>query len=366
MKRTFSNFNENGINDPNLLGKKKIKEDHYYSKKNLIFEPYNMDAEELFGLNHSLYLNHNQFVTLFIGNKENNLSFLDSLALEKPFKLSNHFYLINLGHFYFTKQNDLAIENSNGEAILQFNNEEILTFGDGFCSYRMYKSFMNKGLLVYYYQTKVFIKEIDTTFYVLLPEDCLDQFHNNDLFFFHTNLNELVEFVFKKMKEIQTNETVFRPYRFMQNKRCLFPTILPEILYEKILKKNSIGNKRNLTLNLEDTYVKLVGMTGMTPSLCDSLEPLINQFFESQLKKLGLPKMHLGDFFFGYNHPKVNALVHLIKKNRNASSRLPESLKGIFTDLSPYLKLKQKLTYNDLQDNKIPLPYKASRLYFKF
>lgn len=367
-KRTFPNFKES-YTDTDLRIIKKPKEDHYFSKKQLIFDPFNTDFEELFGFSSFLYQNHNEFMRSYLKNKNNDLCCLDNLSLKKPFKLSNHFYLINLGQFYFSKQEETkhqktVPEELNGEAFFQINNE-ILCFGDGFTSYRMYKSFLNQGLLVYYYQSKVFIKEIDLTFYVVLPEDGIEHFHNNDLFFFHTNLNDLMSFIFQKIKDLQISESYFREYRFMQNKKCLFPTVLPGIIYEKILKK--CGSNINLKANMEETYAKYFTSNNMTHSLCDSLEPLINQFFDSQLKKNNLPKMHLGDFFFGYNNPKINALVHLVKKNRNFSiMKLPEDLKLVFSNLSPFLKLKQKIPFNDLHDNKIPLPFKILRLYLIF
>lgn len=363
-KRTFPNFKES-FTDTDLRIIKKPKEDHYFSKKQLIFDPFNTDFEELFGFSCFLYQNHNEFLRSYLKNKSNDLCCLDNLSLKKPFKLSNHFYLINLGQFYFTKQAESknqknVPEELNGEAFFQINNE-VLCFGDGFTSYRMYKSFLNQGLLVYYYQSKVFIKEIDLTFYVVLPEDGIEHFHNNDLFFFHTNLNDLMSFIFQKIKDLQVNESYFREYRFMQNKKCLFPTVLPGIIYEKILKK--CGPNVNLTTNMEETFAKYFNLNNMTHSLCDSLEPLINQFFDTQLKKNNLPKMHLGDFFFGYNHPKINALAHLVRKYRNFSiAKLPEELKLVFSNLSPFLKLKQKMPFNDLHDNKIPLPYKILRL----
>ena len=170
--------------------------------------------------------------------------------------------------------------------------------------------------------------------------------------------------LFQKIQEKQKDELEFRPFRFLENKKCLFPTILNDIIYEKILKKyTSNHNEFNVDANLNDTFKKFTNSLGVNNMICDSLEPLINQFFESQLNKFDLPKMHLGDFFFGYNHPKIQALVKLVKKNRTFSlNRLPEELKPIFCSLSPMLKLKQKLAFTDLQDMKIPLPYKCFRL----
>lgn len=343
---------------------KKSKENHYFSKKHLIFDPFSIDFEELFGLNHSLFQNNNDFIRAYVKNKDNNISFLEMLTLQKPFKVSSHFYLINLGTFYFTKQPIQFQKGDKGEITLKSNEAESLKFGNGFCTYRMYKSFLSPGILVYYYQYKVYIKEIDLTFYVILPEDGIGDFHNNELFLFHTNLNDLMTLLFQKIQEKQKDELEFRPFRFLENKKCLFPTILNDIIYEKILKKyTSNHNEFNVDANLNDTFKKFTNSLGVNNMICDSLEPLINQFFESQLNKFDLPKMHLGDFFFGYNHPKIQALVKLVKKNRTFSlNRLPEELKPIFCSLSPMLKLKQKLAFTDLQDMKIPLPYKCFRL----
>ena len=368
MKRIALN-NDMMINAGGNL--KKIKQNHYFSKNNLIFDPYSTEPEELFGLNNSIYLNNNEFIKTYMKNKENDLSFLYTLSLQKPYKFSSHFYLANLGQFYFTKQQNYSNKmNSNNDIPVKIKMDETdsletLQFGNGFCTHRMYKSFINQGLLVYYYQQKVYIKEIDLTFYVILSEDGIMDFHNNDLFLFHTSLNDLMTCLLQKIQEKQKDENDFRSFRFLQNKKSLFPTILPEIIYEKILKKYKSNNNNNFNIDtsLQETFNKFLNHGIITNTICDSLEPLINQFYESQLSKYDLPKMHLGDFFFGYNHPKIQALVKLVKKNRNFSlNRLPEELREIFCNVSPYLKLKQKLTFTDLQDLKIPLPYKCLRL----
>jgi len=342
---------------------KKIKENHYFSKKHLIFDPFSCESEELFGLNHSLYLNNNLFLLNYLKSKENNQSFLSLLSLQKPFKLSSHFYLSSLGDIFFSK----SLRNSfdKNPENLKKNDIETMQFGNGFCTFRMYKSFINTGLLVYYYQYKLYIKEIDQVFYVILSEDSIAEFHNSDLLLFHTNLSELMKNLLKKIQEKQKEETSFRAFRFMPNKKCFFPTILPEIIYMKILKKCSSNtpNTLNIDLNLQETFNKLQIQNTIGNTICESLEPFINQFFESQLKKYSIAKMHLGDFFFGYNHPKIQALVKLFRKNKTFSlNRLPEELRDVFCNISPFLKLKQKLTFTDLQDMKIPLPYKCLRL----
>lgn len=361
-KRPFPFFTEILIN-PGMT-QKKIKENHYFSKKPLIFDPFATDVEELFGLSHVLYLNNNDFVKTYIKNKDNDLSFLETLSLQNPYKICSHFYLNNIGQYYFTKKNKLQkLVPINNEDLKENEDFENLQFGNRFCTFRMYKSFLNTGLLVYYYQFKVYVKEIDLTFYVVLPEDGVADFHNRDLLLFHTNLNELMSALFLKIQEKQKGENSFRPFRFLQNKKCLFPTILPDIIYDKILKKYN-NNSFDIERNLEETFKKFESEINSIEKIsCDSLEPLINQFFESLLSKYDLPKMHLGDFFFGYNLPKIQALVKLVKRNKNFSlNRFPEDLKAVFCNLSPYLKLKQKLAFSDLQDNKIPLPYKCLRL----
>ena len=362
IKRSASSMNDLTINAGGNF--KRFKENHYFSKKHQIYDPFSTDFEELFGFNQSLYQNHNDFIQFYLKNKNNDSINLELLTLQKPFKISSHFYLVSLGTHYFTRQPPNIPRTQKTESILT-ETEETLKFGNGFCTFRMFKSFLNPGMLIFYYQSKIYVKEIDKTFYVMLPEDGIADFHNNDLLLFHTNLNDLITPLFHHIQEKQKDETEFRPYRFLENKNCLFPTILSDIIYEKILKKcTSNQADLNLDLNLSETFFKFNTTIGMNNLVCDSLEPLINQFFETQLNKYDLPKMHLGDFFFGYNHPKIQALVKLVKKNRNFSlNRFPEELRQVFCTLSPLLKLKPKLTFTDLQDLKIPLPYKCFRLY---
>lgn len=344
---------------------KKSKENHYFSKKNLIYDPYSAEFEELFGLNHSLYVNHNEFIGNFLKSGED-LSYIELLALEKPFKISSHFYLVNLGSHFFSKENLPNNNRIKQENSLAETESATLQFGNGFCSFRMYPSFLNPGILAYYYQLRIFVKEIGRTFYVVIPEDGVQHFHSNDLLLFHTSLNELMGMLFQKIQERQKGESEFRAFRFLENKKCLFPTILTDIIYEKILKShNSAEPEFNAGMRLQETFEKYNKIGQLNNNIvCDSLEPLITQFFESELNRLDLPKMHLGDFFFGYNHPKIQALVKLLKRNKNFTlNRLNEVLRNSFCDLSPHLKLKQKLAFTDLQDNKIPLPYKCFRLY---
>lgn len=190
--------------------------------------------------------------------------------------------------------------------------ERELIFGHGFSSVRLAKSFITPGITVFFYQTQLYISELNRMIFIVIAEDTVGGFLSKDLFLFHFDLDKLLKFISLKIEEKQIDQNNFRPYRFMKNKRAFFPCIIPEYLIEKVQKKID-QNYFDFESNLEETYNKyFVNNINLDKGIAESMEPYINQFFDREIQKKGLPKMNIGDFFFGYYHPKIQLLSKLV------------------------------------------------------
>ena len=61
----------------------------------------------------------------------------------------------------------------------------------------MDKSFLNKGIMIKYFQFMIFIEKLNNFYYGIIPED------NKNIILYHVNPNYLYEFIINKINLMQ-------------------------------------------------------------------------------------------------------------------------------------------------------------------
>jgi hypothetical protein len=112
---------------------------------------------------------------------------------------------------------------------------DALIFNNGFVSARKNFSMFEKGVLVYYYQTKIFFKEFNKDIYIMIPED------QQAKVFFDPDLESLMSFVQGKILEVNKDVTHSSSLQKHYNFLNLFPHVENNFLYNHILQKFKDG-----------------------------------------------------------------------------------------------------------------------------
>jgi len=264
-------------------------------------------ACEYFGITHPVVQSHIAFIKSFFKGKmcyEDTFQehCIDFLELIKPFKITKGFYICKMGLPFLTKSKQMI------------RTDGIMDFYDGFVSQRKYASFINPGILVYFYQTILYIKEIGQMIFVVIPED------REDILLFHTNPVKLLEYVFLRIKQTKPATSSYRKYK-SQKKEFRFPDVCAITLKKRILSLaklesnfdvllEKLGQYQNLTSELpiqDPFYSKAIKL--MTQ---DSIYDILENLFKTKIKTFNLrSKTKLEDFLFCLCHPKVS-LLHTI------------------------------------------------------
>ena len=265
-------------------------------------------AFEFFGITHPLVQTHIAFLKSFFKGKiclEDTLqdSCIDFLELIKPFKITKGFYICKLGLPFLT---------TSQQGIM---NGGIIDFYDGFVSQRKYTSFINPGLLVYFYQTILYIQEIGQMVFIVIPED------KEDVILFHTDPVKLLEYVFSRMREANNEIVSYRKYK-SQKKEFRFSDICIPSLRKRVISLiniepnfdtllHKLGQYQNITLNPnEDPFFNQLKKLQAQEPIYEILEDL----FKSKISVYNIrSKTKIEEFLFGLCHPKVT-LLHTIFK----------------------------------------------------
>ena len=315
----------------------------------------------LFGVAHPTVQANNKFIMQMLekSNKHENIiqeKYIDYLELKKPFKIIKNFYIVKLGSPYYiqlesgvlntslnsnqTGDNQIVSSNfsssimeiqtqksnnssnymdieaseltSNKEQV-QFNKE--LQFNNGFASIRLMKSLINKGFLTYYYQSILYIKELNRIVYVIIPED------NEDLLLFHVDIGKLCSFTKKKIEMKQDNSNYYVKYK-KQNKKYCFSMINHLFIIDKILILYK--HESNFDMLLEKIYDTIVEGKKYEKDVIsklyynifanDNTMELLEILFHNKLKEYQINvAMDIGDFFFGFKHPKIQTLLQIAR-----------------------------------------------------
>lgn len=133
------------------------------------------EAKNTFGLTQTQVIKSNEFF-----KKNHNLKFEkfnDYLELRKPYKISKNFYLMKIGMPYIkqnlkkTSSNVMEIDDNESEEQGISPEEGELCYNNGFVSLKLQKSCINAEMLVYYYQSVMYIKEVNQTVFIIIPAD---------------------------------------------------------------------------------------------------------------------------------------------------------------------------------------------------
>jgi len=269
-------------------------------------------ACEYFGLSHPVVQKHNKFLSHYLkkigfdSNTEKQMldNYIDLLELRKPYKITRNFYICKIGSPFFTEPKESMVPAKH------------IDFYDGFVSFRQYASFLTPEVLVYFYQTVIYVKEIEQMVFAIVPED------NEDLVLFHTDPEKLMAFIFKKIELMTSQVKHFFKFK-KQSKRYNFPSVYTALLKQKILNYyKADSNFDSLLEKLYDIGIGKQRLDSDTNLLGQATEIAINEnlgeilqaIFNQKVRDWGLDiQMDLGEFFFGMKHPKVTALTNVAR-----------------------------------------------------
>ena len=292
----------NGTNQAILAKKKGNSMDieqpkKLYKKKDAIKSQ--SDPLLLFGVTHPLIEQTNRFIASML--KEDTSpkvvasKYIDYLELREPFKIIKNFYIYKMGMPY-------SIEKSSE---LQFNN--------GFASWRLYKSFLNKGVLVYFYQAILYLEQVKQTVYVIIPED------HEEMVLFHNDLGKLFRFISKLISEKQKDVMHFLKYK-KSSKKNAFVNVSNDLLRRDILNLLMIEPDFDILLQkmyerfgeqkkISDEYDKhFVDITSV-----ESTIQVIESMVRKKLKELEINRdLSLGEILFGLFNPKTDLLLKIL------------------------------------------------------
>lgn len=257
------------------------------------------EPELLVGLVHPFVQQTNKFIASKLGRElsENSLSekYLDFLELTKPFKIIKTLFLYKIGKPYQVEKG----------AEIQFN--------DGFTSWRTYRSFLNQGLIVYFYQAVLYIEELKQTVYVIIPED------NEEMILFHTDIKKLFNFVLNLIMTKQKDIMHYVKYK-KTSKASSFVTISNEVLKKDIYTLMTIEKDSDILLQklysrfTESKKISEFDRVFTENAFVDNAIAAADKIVKNALKNLNINKdLSLGDILFGLHHPKVAVMLKIVK-----------------------------------------------------
>ena len=204
-----------------------------------------------------------------------------------------------------TKLNDIDnyCENSIKSNKIFFNN--------GFTSVKLYKSFIKKGLLTYFYQTYLYVNSLNKFFYIIIPEE------SQNSIFFHYDFNRLKEFFQEKIDLNQKEVNKFAKYSWISSKNNLFMNILNENIEKYIV--HSFTSDKNLDTILQETYLKSVNNQFCSISYElnlfqeHNIEDIIEKYLSTKLEFYKLSQISFAELFFGFLHPNLIELTSIMR-----------------------------------------------------
>lgn len=286
------------------------------------------DEYTLFGLDHFLVQSNHRFLKKVLEEdpSENfkqgklplsiNQPYLELLELRKPFKVSRNFYLLRLGRptlvpGVFPSATASAIERGGGNT-----GKESIFFNNGFASIHLHKSFLNPGVLVYFYQTLVYIPKIENAFFVIIPED------DERKIFFHTDLKTLYNMLFEQVKRVNEDihDEVYKPLGQWTKEKDFFSLSHEELRGRiiKILDNAHATSARDFTTILEKSLLGDADLDDEGETFADytrfqnnadDIARNVLDHFKAKLIEYNLEHISFGEFLSGYKHPKLMALV---------------------------------------------------------